>query len=328
MTVSSSRPSQDGRLDHLTKNQPEGDEMSNQRKDIHRPSVIAPADYEFISYIYTGSSINCMERVAEVNHNREILKAHMNLTGGKYSQHEHGGNCFICGAVSNILVIFYHKKTNTYIKSGHICAEKMEMCYDDVSFNLFKQAVRRELGMVKGLTGAERELTSRGLDAAFEMYDALRNDHQMRQRLFDEGNKEEQIIIDIVEKLVKFGSLTDKQYDYLGKLLYTISHRAEIEAQRAAEREKIEDVPEGRLQIVGEILSVKVEEPDEAMYPGIKMLVKSDAGGFKLWGTVPAAIVMAERGMKVQFTATVMRSNKDSKFGFFKRPTKAQIIQN
>ena len=62
------------------------------------------------------------------------------------------------------------------------------------------------------------------------------------------------------------------------------------------------------------------------------MLVRDDRG-FKLWGTVPASLGYSElgehsltKGDRISFTATLEQSNDDPKFGFFKRPTKAELI--
>ena len=54
-------------------------------------------------------------------------------------------------------------------------------------------------------------------------------------------------------------------------------------------------------------------------------LLKEDRG-FKLWGTVPRAIVAdADRGTHIRFIARIERSDQDDFFGFFRRPTKAEI---
>ena len=97
---------------------------------------------------------------------------------------------------------------------------------------------------------------------------------------------------------------------------------AEREATRQAEHAAAEDVPEGRVEIAGVIVSTRV---DDGFYGRvIKMLVRDDRG-FKLWGTLPASLEDAETGSHVSFTATVTPSDDDPKFGFFKRPAKGVI---
>ena len=93
-------------------------------------------------------------------------------------------------------------------------------------------------------------------------------------------------------------------------------------AQRAAEQAELdaaEPCPTGRVEITGEILTIKLQEG----YYGDtwKMLVKDDRG-FKVWGSIPSSL-HASRGVRVSFMAAVEPSADDDKFGFFKRPTKA-----
>jgi hypothetical protein len=108
------------------------------RTDIHRPSVIVPTDYEFVAigHMKIESLGDCYEAI----HQRKVLRAHMDRTGGRFSTHEHGGSCHICGAHCCWTVIFYHAKTNTYIRTGTDCAEKLEMAYDREDLELFKRS--------------------------------------------------------------------------------------------------------------------------------------------------------------------------------------------
>lgn len=65
------------------------------------------------------------------------------------------------------------------------------------------------------------------------------------------------------------------------------------------------------------------------------MLVLDDRG-FKVWGTVPAALerdehggmtvgTIAEKGDRVTFTARLEPSSDDETFGFFKRPRRSTL---
>jgi hypothetical protein len=71
------------------------------------------------------------------------------------------------------------------------------------------------------------------------------------------------------------------------------------------------------------------------------MKVVSDAG-WSVWGSVPKALLGSwewvdgdpvttnapvEIGDRVRFTATIEPSEDDRLFGYFKRPTKAEIIE-
>ena len=83
-----------------------------------------------------------------------------------------------------------------------------------------------------------------------------------------------------------------------------------------------EPVPTGRVEVVGTVLGTKVTET--RFGPVSKMLVQ-DERGFKVWGSIPSSLPNP-KGEEVRFTATLEASEDDPKFGFFKRPTKAQFI--
>ena len=104
---------------------------------------------------------------------------------------------------------------------------------------------------------------------------------------------------------------------------YQQEQREAQRAERDAAHEAGEDAPEGRVVITGTVLAFKVQE---SMYGDVlKMLVQDDRG-FRVWGSVPMSLEDAERESRITFTATVTASDKDAKFGFFKRPTKAAVL--
>lgn len=297
------------------------------RTDIHRPSAIEPSEYEFVAWEL--QNINVMEQVYLVNHYRQLLKDHMTATAGKFSRHEHGGNCHVCGAVSETLAIYYHSPTNTYIRVGHICADKMDMSTDG-GYNNFRNAVRAEMEFQKGIAAAERYLVKRGMQNAFEFWSVHRKGYcsNYYEKMYNDGKwgKEEGIVMDMIGKLVKYGSLSERQESFLRNLMHNIEHRPEMKAQREAERAIIPDCPTGRVQIVGEVVSVKRQNDDEVFNPRLVMTVKTTAG-WLAWGSVPAALYDVQKGVRVEFNAQITPSQKDSKFGFFKRPTKAKKVE-
>lgn len=129
-----------------------------------------------------------------------------------------------------------------------------------------------------------------------------------------------EFLSDMVAKFDRTSDLTRKQIDAFVK---TVNSRIEDERKDA----EAEDVVEGKIDITGEILSVKQHVDDYYYPPKVtrKMIVRDDRG-FKVWGSVPSSIYSADRGDRVSFSARVTRSDDDAKFGFFKRPTKAKII--
>ena len=104
---------------------------------------------------------------------------------------------------------------------------------------------------------------------------------------------------------------------------YQQEQREAQRAERDAAHEAGEDAPEGRVVITGTVLAFKRQE---SMYGDVlKMLVQDDRG-FRVWGSVPLSLEDAERESRITFTATVTASDKDAKFGFFKRPAKAAVL--
>lgn len=331
------------------------------RADIHRPSAIIPADYDYVACAYL--KVEDLGSALVLKHERTVLEKHMARTGGKYSGHEHGGTCHICGAWALYMAVFYHAETNSYIKTGFDCAAKMDMG-DERIFRDFRTGVRDALELKAGKAKAAAILKEEGLERAWELFEAE------EAELVEIGAMEEvsnrgcydcgfgraidadrcgcggesrkaavatadlNTLWDIISKLVKYGGLSDGQIRYLHVLVRKIDGRKELLAKREAEKEAAEDCPEGRVEVKGKVL--KVELRDGRYGETLKMTVKAD-GGFLVWGTVPSSLALfeaeeedwgkrqrgLERGDRVTFTATITRSDRDSKFGFFKRPTKA-----
>lgn len=113
---------------------------------------------------------------------------------------------------------------------------------------------------------------------------------------------------------------------------------AKVEARAAARAERDAaraDLPvfTGRVTIEGSVISTKVV--DSQYGPTTKMLVEHETG-WKVWGTVPSDLLCItdasggqrslQYGDEVRFTASVQKSDKDPKFGFFNRPTKAVLL--
>ena len=99
--------------------------------------------------------------------------------------------------------------------------------------------------------------------------------------------------------------------------------QAEREAQWAKEKAESPDVPNSgkdRITISGTVLKVDIYE--SRFGASWKMTVKDDRG-FVVFGSVPNinnGVMDCAKGDHLTFIATVAPSNKDSKFGFFKRP--------
>lgn len=292
------------------------------RKDIHRPSEIIPENYQFVAFDYIGGSD--LGAIMALKVEREAFNAHQLVTGGRYSSHEHGGSCFVCGAYASYLCIFHHALSNTYIKTGEDCARKLDMSYGDS--NLFRRAIADAREAQAGKKKAIAILSEAGLMQAWDMYinpsDYLKDNPRASGSQEECGTKfipyEESTIQEMVSKLVKYGSFSEKQVSFLRILLDRVSKRPVIEAQRAAEHEVAALCPTGRLRITGTVVGTKTVPDYYSRHGGemTKIIVK-DSSGFKVYGS---QFERVQRGDSVDFVATVTPSPDDSKFGFFKHP--------
>ena len=287
--------------------------MSTTRTDTHRPSQIIPDDYVFVACAYL--KIENLGDALFLQEQRETLKAHMARTGGTYSRHEHGGNCHVCGSVNLIYsIVYYHEPSNSYIRVGEDCAQKLDMG-GQREFSKFRAAVHDALAAKAGKAKAKALLEEARITEAWEIYEATERTGFAY---------EEDTITDIVGKLVKYGSVSVAQGEFVHRLLDKIHNRAHIEAQRKLEADAAAPCPTGRVTVTGTILSTRVQ--DSAFGSVTKMLVRDDSG-FKVWCTSPNSGEQHGKGDRVCFTATVEPSRDDPKFGFGKRPAKLTVIQ-
>lgn len=304
------------------------------RTDNYRPSEIEPADCEFVAIEYM--KMEAMEACIFLQEQRRIISEHMKRTGGTYARHQHGGNCHVCGAAAIYTALFYHRGNNEYFRTGFDCAEKMHMG-DARLFRDARTAVKGYNELKAGIRKATLRFEEIGCPEAIDLWNASPHRCDTWDRLAEYGLWEEGKDIpwcyltlrDIVDKQVRYGQLSEKQEAFLVNLTQQCLNykqvEAEREAKRQAEREAAEDVPEydERIRVVGEILSVRYNEE----WDNYKMLVKEERG-FKLWGSLPKGVDPDEaKGGKIEFDARVERSDKDSQFGFFKRPTKVEFTK-
>jgi len=276
------------------------------RIDPHRPSAINSDEYEFV-----GCDCLPSDESQRLQEERRLIREHMHRTGGGYSRHEHGGVCHICGNANAIwTTIWHHRPTNTYIRVGSNCAEKMEFETAE-SFNRMKRlraSVADARKAVAGRRKAEALLQDVDLAEAWAIHNG------------DAQGREEDTIRDIINTIIRKGQVSEKQASFLTSLLGRIHNRAAEAAKVAAAA----DVPqtEGRVTIRGEVLGIKSNEYTMTL----KMLVQH-VDGYKLWGSLPAAMDDNARGKMIEFCAQITRSDRDPKFGFFRRPTKVKVIE-
>ena len=291
------------------------------RIDTHRPSQINPEEYLYVAMEYAKEDLGMASFLLE---ERAAFKAHRKATGGNFSRHDHGGVCMICGSVNAIYtVLFYHQKTNSYIRTGQDCAAKLYMG-DQVAFKRFRTACSALRAHKAGKLKAQGFLAEANLTRAWEISEMSFEEAQEafcpnKTGLNSRPGFEYKTVKDIVNKLVKYGSISEKQISFLGKLIDQLANIKEKYAKQDAERAAAKDCPEGRIVIKGEVVKVDTQEND---YGTREVMTVKHADGWLVWGTVPSSLGV-NRGDEVEFTASVTASDNDSKFGFYKRPSKA-----
>jgi hypothetical protein len=125
-----------------------------------------------------------------------------------------------------------------------------------------------------------------------------------------------------------FDAIDKKHLGLLVSAQTAMERDLEAAAKAAAKVDrKVAQVPEGRVVIEGVIKSGRFQP--SAYGETYKILVEAgddENGYFKVWGSLPSSIYEAEVGDTVRFTAAVEASRDDKSFGFFKRPTKAEVL--
>jgi hypothetical protein len=283
------------------------------RTDIHKPSSIEPEDYAYIGVEYGaynegGDRIEYSDFGFDSKYKRSINE--------KMADHQHGGSCQVCGAHALYTAIFYHEKSDEYIRTGFDCATKLEIG-DPTKFRSFKKSVKGYLEAVAGKRKAKALLEELSLGKAYELFEVPAS-----------GNEENKIY-SVVSSIVRQGDITEKQESFLKILLERIENRAQLLKERAEEKASAQEVPEGKQLISGEIL--KAEWRDSQYGASLKITTKDDRG-FVVWGTCPKVYdgdlqYEPRRGDKISFTANVKQSDSDSKFGFYSRPTKSNLLE-
>lgn len=193
-----------------------------------------------------------------------------------------------------------------------------------------KRIAKKEAKLAAEVAEKDKELSDR-LESLKAGSEALRAAEAVSEAL----GKVDGFAYDVLETVLKKGYMSEKQEEILKR-------GAERVAQRAAENADAKPVVEGRIEILGVVKTTKWQENEQ--YGGsLKMLVLDDRG-FKLWGTVPSSLqdivdpekqpwedgysTTVKKGDKIKFVATVEKSPDDECFGFYKRPTKAAVVEN
>jgi hypothetical protein len=285
------------------------------REDIHSPAEMNPEDYKYQGWIYQGSSeaiLECRDIDDPEFINYEELRGMSNLFQGNWN---HKGTCDHCGAHFAWGNVYLHTPTDEKVVVGWICAEKFNL---ESKMQLIQRQIEKR---------AEAYRKRQKVKAEVEKY---RQENPLIANILDSALAEtNSFIADVKRKLDEYGSLTDRQGSAVIASAIKDYWYQQNKAAREAEQVDAQDVPEGKgIEVKGIIISTRYQDSKYAYgVTELKMLVQDDRG-FRVWGTMPTSLENdgADKGSRIQFVANIEPSEDDSKFGFFKRPRKAEIL--
>lgn len=233
-----------------------------------------------------------------------------------------GSRCEHCGNSIRWAAIVQYVPTGQHFVVGEVCAdERMSLASRaDHDMRLVKMAAEHRAEMARRAEARATFYREHPVEAAY---------------LFNPDRAADGFIDNLARKVGIYGELSEKQ---LACVTRNIEREAEWDKRKAEEAAKLVDTPpieNGRREVTGTVRSIKWQDNDFG--GSFKMLVELEDGN-KVWGTLPASLkghdfntghddLGADTDDRVRFTATIERSTDDEHFGFFKRPTKATIIE-
>jgi hypothetical protein len=275
---------------------------------MHKPTEFDPTQYVAVDWFDNqGGGYQQGFGAEELNHVLECRKLLRESPTSVYNKGDRGSQCDHCGAHIRYVGVVKHLPTGTYMAMGENCLERLNI-EDKAAFRLkfIRDQAHNEAVHQKRLAAQTAFFGSHpGLE------EALKTDHHISK--------------DLGSKLYQWGSLSERQVALAFKLQKDVAEQATRMAERAQQDAQLDDAPEGKLRVVGTILTIKTVESAYGVTTKCLLLVESPAK-FKLWVTLPTSLSGTERGQKVAMNVTVERSKDDSKFAYGSRPTKGEVI--
>lgn len=144
------------------------------------------------------------------------------------------------------------------------------------------------------------------------------------------ANQSWNICQSFLSSLDEWGKLSPRQVacvrDWIKK---DADRRAEWAAKRAQEEATLAPVPvtDQRIRVTGEVVTVKANV--ETQFGLVHKVIVQCEGGYKLYGTLPKPLTLDDVavGTTISFDARVEPARDSKVFGFFSRPTKAEVSQ-
>lgn len=318
---------------------PHTGDMTSTRNDIHRA---ASADFDPANYDCFGVFDLATGAADYVPDNRVEVVSGLVAKGWSFAGAPHGsGQCSHCGTRIRYGALMGYTETKGLLWIGETCLDN-RFSLDLAEFQALREA-----------TAAKREASKSGerllaqlieqpalvwasyawnIAAAGSVYET---DEYSNYSYAKPGTSWEDrtrfgektsTLSDMWNRFVKYGTLSEKAYGYLQKILVW---QSEAEARLVAQQAEKDALVStgvahiaGRQVIEGVVLSTKQVEGQFGFTT--KMLVQAD-NGLKFWGTMPAS-VNAEKGDRVRLTGTVEPSKDDVLFAFYSRPAKAEVV--
>lgn len=312
------------------------------RTDVHSLAKLDPADYDYIGSFDNWPEVGAFVSqttddydtdfgpVNALNWQHAEYKAARQLyerEGVKIHFGEGRSQCDHCGALARYISLFRHKPTGEVVAVGGTCASERFSC--DSRYTLDIKRLKKRAADAAERARAFGKANDFIQAQAPELADWL---------LSPEAEKVHPIFADLARKLIRFGSLSEKQVAFARRLLQEHFERlrnggkSDRELAFEAEKAKAEDCPRGRVVVTGVVLKTEVRDTQFGVQ--LKFAVKDDRG-FVVWSSIPSALQLIqcegfqrglEKGERVTFTATLEPSEKDPKFGFGSRPSKASLV--
>jgi hypothetical protein len=301
------------------------------RTDVHAPSNLVTEDYEFVACGYFGTAGEPGYSPLASDEGRHLIDE-----GWAFGENHSAGGCYHCGARIKYYAILKHLPSHTLVRVGEQCLDNRFDRSTAEFHQLRKQAqLDREQQRIKN-----ERLAWFAIDPDREVAFGWAMTKVQDGHYGYEGMRHS-----FVSKINRYGSTSDK---FVKAIMRDMVRTEAREEQRAVEQEQLMPVVEGRGQIEGQIISVKWQDND---FGGRVVMTVKDDRGFLVWGTVPRPLVddldrlsydpkahgyetpaatyaefVRKNEVRVRFTATVEKSDRDESFGFFKRPTKTEVI--
>jgi hypothetical protein len=268
------------------------------RTDVHSPTNLITEDYEFIA---------CGD-----HHPTEGFTPDL-PTLPSCGIHP-VAQCDHCGAHLRYYAVLRHIPTDTLVEVGETCLA-----------NRFSLATRqfKALHEAAAAKRAEHQIVN-ARNAWFAANPDARLAYDWAaERLQSPSTDLWEGVWTFVAKVKRYGDTSDKFVAAVLKCRERdIAYQAAQAARKVASNPPV-DVPTGRIQISGQVISLKWKHTQFG--ESLKAVIV-DTRGFKVYGTVPAKL---ESKVNLQdhitLTAAVTPSPDDPTFGFYSRPTQAVI---